>query len=77
VLRAFSEGLLTKDEAERLLGTSVEADQPLTLVERRAFMRLPPEERRRRLAHQAARMEEHYARDREWEELGAGDLVDE
>lgn len=77
VLRAFSEGLLAKDEAERMLGSSVETDQPLTLVERRAFMRLPLEERRRRLAEQAARMEEHYARDREWEELEAGDLVDE
>jgi transcriptional regulator with XRE-family HTH domain len=77
VLRAFSEGLLAKDEAERMLGSSVEMDQPLTLVERRAFMRLPLEERRRRLAEQAARMEEHYTRDREWEELEAGDLVGE
>jgi transcriptional regulator with XRE-family HTH domain len=77
VLRAFSEGLLTKDEAERMLGSSIETDQPLTLVERRAFMRLPLDERRRRLAEQAARMEEHYARDREWRELEAGDLVAE
>ncbi len=66
-----------QDEAEQMLDRSREREQPLTLVERRAFMRLPLEERRRRLAEQAARMEEHYARDRGWEELEAGDLVDE
>jgi hypothetical protein len=46
------------------------------LVERRAFMKLPMEERRQRLAEQAARMQEHYARDREWEELDTGELDD-
>jgi hypothetical protein len=53
------------------------AGQPsLTLADRRAFLRLPVEERRRRLAEQAGALAEHYATDRDWRELEAGDLVD-
>jgi hypothetical protein len=37
------------------------ADEGLSLAQRRAFMRLPLEERRARLAAQASRMIEHYA----------------
>jgi hypothetical protein len=48
----------------------------LTLADRRAFLRLPVDERRRRLAQQADELAEHYAADREWRELDAGDLVD-
>ncbi len=77
VLRAFCEGLLSRDEAELALGRAVRTSQPLTLIERRAFMALPLDERRQRLAEQAAWMEDHYARDREWEELGVGDIVGE
>jgi hypothetical protein len=35
-------------------------NQALALSERRAFMKLPIEERRRQLAEQAAQMAEHY-----------------
>ncbi len=75
VLHAFSEGLLARDEAERILGHPLEGDQPLTLTERLAFTKLPLDERRRRLAQQAARIERQYTYDREWEELEAGEMV--
>ncbi|MCZ6675567.1 MAG: ImmA/IrrE family metallo-endopeptidase [Verrucomicrobia bacterium] len=65
VLRAFSEGVVTQDEAERMLGEELEAEQPLLLVERRAFMKLPMDERRRILAEQARKMAAHYEQDSE------------
>ena len=77
VLHALAEGWLTKDDAERMLGQSLDWDQPLTLVERLAFMELPLDERRRQLAEQAAGIAEHYTYDREWEDLEAGDFIDE
>ncbi|MFQ6117648.1 MAG: ImmA/IrrE family metallo-endopeptidase, partial [Candidatus Bipolaricaulia bacterium] len=76
VLRALAEGMLTREEAEGMLGEPVEMKQPLSLIERRAFMKLPLEERRRLLAEQAERMAAYYAQDMEWRELGGGDLVE-
>ncbi|MFQ6090449.1 MAG: hypothetical protein ACE5LD_03320, partial [Candidatus Bipolaricaulia bacterium] len=68
--------MLTREEAEGMLGEPVEMKQPLSLIERRAFMKLPLEERRRLLAEQAERMAAYYAQDMEWRELGGGDLVE-
>ncbi len=54
-------------------------EQGLTLEQRRAFMKLPVEERRRRMVEQAERMVEHYqlrgeAKHREqWQ---GGDIAD-
>jgi hypothetical protein len=59
--------------------TPIETDQTLTLAQRRAFMKLPLEERRRQLAAQADRMAEHYesepevAERAEWQ---GGDIVE-
>lgn len=49
---------------------------PRTLIERRAFLKLPKDERRRRLAEQAEAIRSHYERDTEWKELEAGDFLD-
>ena len=76
VLRAFSEGLLAQEEAEEMLGETLRVGQPLSLVERRAFLRLPMEERRRILAEQARKMAAHYEKDSEWKELQGGDIVE-
>ena len=76
VLHALAENVLSKEEAERLLGEPVDAKVPLTLVERRAFMKLPMEDRRRILAEQAAAMLAHYDEDKEWQELEAGDFIE-
>lgn len=56
-----------------------EAEQALTLVQRRAYMTLPLEERRKRLAAQAERMVEHYEQEPERTEREAwqgGDIVE-
>ena len=56
-----------------------EAEQALTLAQRRAYMTLPLEERRKRLAAQAERMVEHYDQEPERTEREAwqgGDVVE-
>ena len=57
----------------------VEVDQGLSLAQRRAYMQLPLEERRKRLAAQADRMVEHYEQEPEQTERLAwqgGDIVE-
>lgn len=56
-----------------------EAEQALTLAQRRAYVTLPLEERRKRLAAQAERMVEHYEQEPERTEREAwqgGDIVE-
>jgi len=56
-----------------------EADEGLSLAQRRAYIRLPLEERRERLAAQADRMIEHYTQGSEQTERFAwqgGDIVE-
>ncbi len=55
-------------------------EQGLTLDERRAFMRLPLEERRRRMADQAEKMTDYYqspAEVKQRQDWQGGDLVDQ
>ena len=57
---------------------TAEVNQGLSLAQRRAYMRLPLVERRRRLAEQAERMAEHYEQDLERierETWQGGDIV--
>jgi hypothetical protein len=52
---------------------------PLTLEDRRSFLRLPLEERRRRMAQQAEQMAEHYDAEQSREERAewqGGDIVE-
>lgn len=67
---------ITLKKAESELDKVVESQQSLTLAQRRAFMQLPLQERRRILAEQAEAMMEHYQQDTEWQELLAGDILD-
>ena len=56
-----------------------EENQELSLSERRAFLQLPLEERRKRLAAQADAMIEHYGQESEQEERLAwqgGDIAE-
>ncbi len=48
----------------------------LSLEQRRAFLRLPLEERDRILQAQAETLITHYQTDTEWQELQAGDLIE-
>lgn len=75
-LRAFAEGLISREEVERLLGESLDVEEPLALIERRAFMKLPLEERRRILAEQAEKMKAHYSEESERGDLQGGDFVE-
>lgn len=60
VLRALSEGLMTKGEAMKALGGPVDVQEPITLVERQAFLKLPIEERRKIMAKQAKEVAAEY-----------------
>jgi transcriptional regulator with XRE-family HTH domain len=72
VLRALAEGALSHSDAARLLGQPTESKPPLSLAERKAFLRLPMEERRRILAEQAGRLTSHYETDDERIRLDGG-----
>jgi Zn-dependent peptidase ImmA (M78 family)/DNA-binding XRE family transcriptional regulator len=76
VLRAFSTGLLTKEEAEGMIGKLDRGKQPLSLIERRAFLKLPLEERRRKIAEQAKQMSRFYEQRSDWKELQGGDIYE-
>ena len=57
----------------------VETEGSLSLAQRRAFLALPVEERRRKLAEQAERMVEHYeskTEQTERDEWQGGDIVE-
>jgi Zn-dependent peptidase ImmA (M78 family)/transcriptional regulator with XRE-family HTH domain len=75
VLRALSEGLITKGDAMKALGEPVDAHEPITLVERQAFLKLPIEERRRIMARQAREMAADYEQGRV-EDLETGEIVE-
>lgn len=76
VLHALAEGLMNHEEAGRMLGEKMKIDQPLTLVERQALMKLPISERRRILQEQANKIASHYEEDVEWRELDGGDIIE-
>lgn len=72
VLRAFSEGLITADEAYHLTGESYESEHK-DIIDRRAFMKLSAAERSKVLRDQAEHLKEHYGK---MENLGGGDFLD-
>jgi Zn-dependent peptidase ImmA (M78 family)/DNA-binding XRE family transcriptional regulator len=60
VLHALTEGTISKEDAEEMTGHELPLDLPLSLVQRRSFMKLPLEERRRILGEQAQRLASYY-----------------
>ena len=76
VYRAASEELIGEREAEQLLNDTLETASPRSLIERRAFLELPTDLRRRLLREQAKQMADYYQHDSEWRELGGGDFVE-
>lgn len=76
VLRALAEGRISRDEAERFLGEAPVGEPPLSLTERRAFMKLPMEERRRILTEQATKLASHYKLDEDGIQQQGGDVID-
>ena len=77
VSRAVSEGLMTVEEAKQMsIELETETAAPLTLIQRRAFFKLPLAERQKMLAAQAEKMVTHYETDPEWNELGSTEIVE-
>lgn len=48
----------------KTLGKTIDLDEPVTLVERQAFLKLPIGERRRIMAKQAKEMEDCYRQEK-------------
>ncbi len=77
VLRSFAEDLISQEEAMKLLGEAAgQKKAPLSLVERRAFMNLPLEERRKILAKQAKEISDTI-KPGETEDLETGEFLDD
>lgn len=57
------------------LDKPIDVQEPITLVERQAFLKLPIEERRRIMAKQAKKMEDRY-RQEKIEDLETGEIVE-
>ena len=76
VLRGIAEGALTAEEGKTMLGMNIEDGERLEAIQRRAFLKLPMEERRRLLAEQAEAMAGHYAKDDAWRDAQGGELYE-
>ena len=74
VLHAFSEGLISSDEAARLLGNEVNT-QELSLIKKKEFLKLSKSDRERILSEQADSFIQYYDNNKEWKEFG-GDIVE-
>ncbi len=75
VLRGLAEELLSDSEARQFLPDLVEATPSLSLLQRRAFLALPLEQRRRIMAEQAAQYAPDYEPDRDWQDLNNDDII--
>lgn len=75
-LRCLAEGFVTQQEAERLLGHELDGEKVLATPRRRAFLKLPLEERRRILEQQSEQIRKHYEESESWRSLQGGDLID-
>jgi Zn-dependent peptidase ImmA (M78 family)/DNA-binding XRE family transcriptional regulator len=76
VFKGHAEGWINRSEAERILGEPVTSSESLSLRERRAFMRIPIEQRREILEKQASDLSKHYNQDEKWKENDGSDFYD-
>ncbi len=76
VLRLIAERIVSQTDAEQILDEKIELEQPVTVIQRRAFLKLPVAKRRQILAKQAQRIAKHYDKDTEWRDFQGGELVE-
>ncbi len=76
ILQAVTESWITKEDGERMLGETIDVGEPLTLEDRRVFMKLPLEERRNIMAKQAEDLAEDYKSDSGWKEIEGSDFIE-
>lgn len=74
VLHAFSEGLISSDEAARLLGEDINS-QELSLIQKKEFLKLSQSDRNKILSAQAEKFIQHYMTNNDWKEFG-GDIIE-
>lgn len=74
VLHAFSEGLISSNEAVRLLGEDINS-QELSLIQKKEFLKLSQSDRNKILSEQAEKFIQHYMTNNDWKEFG-GDIVE-
>ena len=75
VLHAFSEGLISSNEASRLLGEDINS-QDLSLIKKKEFMKLSIKDRERILAEEANKFAQFYETNKEWKDIGAGEFIE-
>jgi Zn-dependent peptidase ImmA (M78 family) len=75
-LRCWAEGLITRQEAERLAGQKLDEKESPASLRRRAFLTLSLQDRRRILEEQAIQMQKIYEADGSWRQIQEGEIVD-
>ncbi|WP_330205351.1 type II toxin-antitoxin system Phd/YefM family antitoxin [Cyanobacterium sp. Dongsha4] len=72
--------MLSVEEYQRLSSPPNQSanldNKDLTLAERLAILKLPPEERAKILRESAEKMLFHYQENQEWQDLSGGDFID-
>jgi Zn-dependent peptidase ImmA (M78 family)/transcriptional regulator with XRE-family HTH domain len=74
VHRCIAEGFLTTDEGGKILGEKLDAEVGPGMLRRKAFLKLPLEERRRILEAQADKVQKHYEDDEGWKGTESDDF---
>jgi Zn-dependent peptidase ImmA (M78 family)/DNA-binding XRE family transcriptional regulator len=74
VHRCIAEGFLTVEEGGRILGEKLETESGPGMLRRKAFLKLPLEERRRILEAQAEKLREYYAKEEDWKATETDDF---
>lgn len=77
VIRAVAEGLISREDAARLIGGELPMDVEPTPMRRKQFMKLPLEKRREILRQQAEQAAPVYEASSELSAIGGGDFLDE
>jgi Zn-dependent peptidase ImmA (M78 family) len=74
VHRCVAEGFITAEEGSKMLGEKLEAEAGPGMLRRRAFLRLPLEERRKLLETQAEKLQKHYEQADDWKATEGDDF---
>jgi hypothetical protein len=74
VHRCLAEGFITVEEGERILGEKLETESGPAMLRRKAFLKLPLEERRRILEAQAEKLQERYEKEEDWSSTESDDF---
>lgn len=74
VHRCVAEGFITAEEGSNMIGEKLDADIGPGMLRRRAFLKLPLEERRKILEAQSEKLQKHYEQPDEWSATEGGDV---